>query len=168
MSYLNIARPRLLGILSLALACLGLTACGGSSGDSTQATTTPTVAGAPATSGASTTSPSVSTSTSTPRSTAPAQGAPGATASAGRQAQVFKLALGSYERCLRQSGVALPSASGKTPFSLKGVDTKSAQFKAAAKKCRAVLIGALRSARPAQGSVGGGGSTSSTTTTPSK
>jgi hypothetical protein len=153
MSYLNIARPRLLGILSLALACLGLTACGGSSGGSTQATATPTLAGAPATSRASTTSPpvstSTSTSTSTPRSTAPAQGAPGATASAGRQAQVFKLALGTYETCLRQSGVALPSASAKTPFSLKGVDTKSAQFKAAAKKCRAVLIGALRSARPA-------------------
>lgn len=178
-SNVNIARPPLVAAIVsvLALACLGLAACGGSSGSSTTATATsaPTVAGANSTGAASTpttaappTTASTSNSASTPRPTAPAQGAASAAAGAGRQAQVFKQALGTYEKCLRLNGVALPSTSAKNPFSLKGVDTKSAQFKAAAKKCRAVLIGALRSARPAQGSVGAGGSTSNAKTTPSK
>jgi hypothetical protein len=52
--------------------------------------------------------------------------------------------------CLRQNGVnvPVPNTSGNGPaFNLKGVNTSSPQFRAAALKCRATLIEAFRRKR---------------------
>jgi hypothetical protein len=60
---------------------------------------------------------------------------------------VFRQALTNYAACLRQNGVNLPApnTSGKGPvFSTKGINPSSPQFRAAATKCRSVLIGAFR------------------------
>lgn len=62
----------------------------------------------------------------------------------------FKQGLTKFAACMREHGVAVqaPNTSGKGPiFNIKGIDTKSAQFKAAASRCFSVL----RSAFPARG-----------------
>jgi hypothetical protein len=84
---------------------------------------------------------------------------------------VFKAALAKYGDCLRQNGINLPvpNTSGNGPiFDTKGINTGSAQFKAASVKCRSVLIGAFKRPAGAPGAAGappaggppiGGGST---------
>jgi hypothetical protein len=65
---------------------------------------------------------------------------------------VLRAALAKYGTCLRQNGIKLPApnTSGSGPiFSTKGINTSSPQFRAAATKCRTVLLGAFR--RPAAG-----------------
>ncbi|HEX5310009.1 MAG TPA: hypothetical protein VFW38_13135 [Solirubrobacteraceae bacterium] len=62
----------------------------------------------------------------------------------------FKQALAGFASCMRKNGVNVPSpnTSGKGPvFSTKGLNTESAQFKAAAAKCRPLLSAGFR--RPA-------------------
>jgi hypothetical protein len=72
----------------------------------------------------------------------------------------FKTALAQFATCLRQNGVDVPApnTSGKGPvFDTKGIDTASAQFKAAEAKCQSVLSAAFRHGR---GAGGGGGAPS--------
>jgi hypothetical protein len=54
----------------------------------------------------------------------------------------FKQALAKFATCLRENGVKVPApnTSGKGPiFDTKGIDTSSAQFRAAETKCSAIL-----------------------------
>jgi hypothetical protein len=68
----------------------------------------------------------------------------------------YRQALTAFAACMRQNGVNLPSpnGSGKEPiFSTKGINTASAQFKAAETKCQS----ALRSAFPRRAGAGAAG-----------
>jgi len=72
----------------------------------------------------------------------------------------FRQALTSFAACLRQNGIAIPApnTSGKGPiFSTKGIDTASAKFKEAEKKCRPALIAGLRSGARSGTSAGAAG-----------
>jgi hypothetical protein len=74
----------------------------------------------------------------------------------------FKAALAKFATCLRQNGVNVPApdTSGKGPvFNTKGINTGSAQFKAAESKCQSDLSGAFRhgSSSGAGGPGGGNG-----------
>jgi hypothetical protein len=72
---------------------------------------------------------------------------------------VFKTALAKFATCLRENGVNVPApnTSGKGPvFGTKGINTSSAQFKAAEKKCQSVLASAFRRAPGSGGSEGSG------------
>jgi hypothetical protein len=70
----------------------------------------------------------------------------------------FHQVLVRFSACLRQNGINVgePNTSGKGPiFNTKGINTGSPQFKAATAKCRATLLGALRSkARPGASAAG--------------
>jgi hypothetical protein len=75
----------------------------------------------------------------------------------------FRQGLAKFATCLKQNGVDVPNpnTSGKGPiFSTKGIDTKSAKFRAATVKCHSILIGAFRrppgAAPPAAGQAQGG------------
>jgi hypothetical protein len=81
----------------------------------------------------------------------------GAGAGARFSSPAFKAALAKFATCLDQNGVKVPApnTSGKGPvFDTKGIDTSSAQFKAAEKKCQSDLSGAFH--RPGAGGPGGG------------
>jgi hypothetical protein len=68
----------------------------------------------------------------------------------------YRQVLTAFAACMRQNGVNLPSpnSSGTGPvFNTKGVNTASAQFKAAEAKCQSIL----RSAFPRRPSAAGGG-----------
>ncbi len=59
----------------------------------------------------------------------------------------FKAALAKFATCMRQNGVNVPApnTSGSGPvFDTKGIDTSSAQFKAAEAKCQSDLSGAFK------------------------
>jgi hypothetical protein len=59
----------------------------------------------------------------------------------------FKAALAKFATCMRENGVNVPApnTSGAGPvFDTKGIDTSSAQFKAAEAKCRSDLTGAFQ------------------------
>lgn len=59
----------------------------------------------------------------------------------------FKQALASFAACMRKNGVNVPNpnTSGKGPvFSTRGLDTGSAQFRAASAKCRPALNAGFR------------------------
>jgi hypothetical protein len=63
----------------------------------------------------------------------------------------YRDALTAYATCMKSNGVKLPTpnTSGKGPvFNSTGIDTNSLRFKAAAAKCRSVLLDAFRRARP--------------------
>ncbi len=80
----------------------------------------------------------------------------------------FNAALAKFATCLRQNGVNIsaPNTSGKGPvFSTKGVDTASAQFRAAERKCSATLRAGL-GASPRGGAGATSGSTGQTNTSP--
>lgn len=72
----------------------------------------------------------------------------GASAGAARfKSPAFKAALTKFASCLRENGVKLPppNTSGTGPiFNTKGINTASAQFKAAESKCSSALRGAFR------------------------
>jgi hypothetical protein len=77
----------------------------------------------------------------------------------------LKRAFTKFATCMRESGVnfPLPNTSGKGPiFSAKGVDIRSAKFKAAEVKCRGDLLHAFRAQRGAS-KVGTTGATSGST-----
>jgi len=89
----------------------------------------------------------------------------------------FKAALTKFATCLRQNGVNLapPNTSGNGPiFSTKGVNTASAQFRTAERKCSATLRAGLKASAGARSATGGApgtagatsGSTSQTKTSP--
>jgi hypothetical protein len=70
----------------------------------------------------------------------------------------FKTALTNYAACLRSNGINLPppNTSGSGPiFDTKGIDVKSAQFKAATAKCSSQLRDTFR--RPGTAAPGAGG-----------
>jgi hypothetical protein len=59
----------------------------------------------------------------------------------------FKAALAKFATCMRENGVNVPApnTSGSGPvFDTKGIDTSSAQFKAAEAKCQSDLSGAFK------------------------
>jgi hypothetical protein len=63
----------------------------------------------------------------------------------------YRDALTVYAACMKSNGVKLPTpnTSGKGPvFNSTGINTNSPQFRAAAAKCRSVLLSAFRQARP--------------------
>ena len=67
----------------------------------------------------------------------------------------FKAALTKFATCMRENGVNVPApnTSGNGPiFNTKGIDTSSAQFKAAEAKCQSDLRGAFRRGPGAGGS----------------
>ena len=67
----------------------------------------------------------------------------------------FKAALAKFATCMRQNGVNVPApnTSGSGPvFDTKGIDTSSAQFKAAEAKCQSDLSGAFKRGAGAGGS----------------
>jgi hypothetical protein len=71
----------------------------------------------------------------------------------------FKAALAKFATCLNQNGVKVPApnTSGTGPvFDTKGINTSSAQFKAAEAKCQSDLSGAFRRG-PGAGGPGAGG-----------
>jgi len=71
----------------------------------------------------------------------------------------FKAALAKFATCMKQNGVNVPApnTSGNGPvFDTKGIDTSSAQFKAAEAKCQSDLSGAFRRGPNGGGSGGGG------------
>jgi outer membrane murein-binding lipoprotein Lpp len=84
----------------------------------------------------------------------------------------LKRAFTKFAMCIRESGVKfpLPNTSGKGPiFSAKGVDIRSAKFKAASIKCRGDLLGALRAHRgtvKTQGTAGSPGAAGQTKPSP--
>ena len=62
----------------------------------------------------------------------------------------FHSVLTRFAACMRQNGVNVgePNTSGKGPiFDTKGINTGSAQFKAASANCRGTLLGALKSGK---------------------
>ncbi len=62
----------------------------------------------------------------------------------------FHAVLVRFAACMRQNGVNVgePNTSGKGPiFDTKGINTGSAQFKAASVNCRSTLLGALKSGK---------------------
>ena len=62
----------------------------------------------------------------------------------------FHSVLMRFAACMRQNGVNVgePNTSGKGPiFDTKGINTGSAQFKAASANCRSTLLGALKSGK---------------------
>ncbi len=72
---------------------------------------------------------------------------------------VYQQALAKFATCMRENGVNVPqpNTSGKGPvFNVKGLNTASAQFKAAESKCSVQLQGAFRP-RPGGGPPGGPG-----------
>jgi hypothetical protein len=72
----------------------------------------------------------------------------------------YKAALAKFATCLNQNGVKVPApnTSGNGPvFDTKGINTSSAQFKAAEAKCQSDLAGAFRRGPGAGGPGGGGG-----------
>jgi hypothetical protein len=72
----------------------------------------------------------------------------------------FQAALAKFATCMRQNGVNVPApnTSGSGPvFNTKGLDTSSAQFKAAEAKCQSDLTGAFRHGAGAGGPAGGAG-----------
>ena len=71
----------------------------------------------------------------------------------------FQAALAKFATCMRENGVNVPApnTSGSGPvFDTKGIDTSSAQFKAAEAKCQSDLSGAFRRG-PSAGGAGGNG-----------
>ena len=73
----------------------------------------------------------------------------------------YKAALAKFATCLNQNGVKVPApnTSGNGPvFDTKGINTSSAQFKAAEAKCQSDLAGAFRRG-PGAGGPGGGAGT---------
>jgi hypothetical protein len=84
----------------------------------------------------------------------------------------LKRAFTKFATCMRANGVnfPLPNTSGKGPiFSAKGVDVRSAKFKAASIKCRGDLLGALRAHRGSaktQGTAGSPGAAGQTKPSP--
>ena len=67
----------------------------------------------------------------------------------------FQAALAKFATCMRENGVNVPApnTSGSGPvFDTKGIDTSSAQFKAAETKCQSDLRGAFRRGPGAGGS----------------
>jgi len=153
-------------VLLACLMCLAPAACGGSSNP---AATTGTVDTPAAASSSGAASGPASPGSTTARSPA-AKRAAGARAAAARTQ--FDKALASYSSCLSANGVKLPAANGGRAFSLKGVDTKSPAFKAAAAKCRGVLNAAFRAAAPPKSALASpprapsGGQTSGTPAAP--
>jgi hypothetical protein len=72
----------------------------------------------------------------------------------------FKAALAKFATCMRQNGVNVPApnTSGSGPvFDTKGIDTSSAQFKAAEAKCQSDLSGAFKRGTGAAGGPGTNG-----------
>jgi cytochrome c556 len=72
----------------------------------------------------------------------------------------FKAALAKFATCMRQNGVNVPApnTSGSGPvFDTKGIDTSSAQFKAAEAKCQSDLSGAFKHGTGAGGAPGTNG-----------
>jgi hypothetical protein len=72
----------------------------------------------------------------------------------------YKAALAKFATCLNQNGVKVPApnTSGNGPvFNTKGINTSSAQFKAAEAKCQSDLSGAFRRGPGAGGPGGGAG-----------
>ena len=70
----------------------------------------------------------------------------------------FQAALAQFATCLRENGVNVPApnTSGSGPvFNTKGIDTSSAQFKAAEAKCQSDLRTAFRQGGAAGGAGGG-------------
>ncbi len=71
---------------------------------------------------------------------------------------VYRQALAKFATCMRENGVNVPqpNTSGNGPvFSTKGLNTASAQFKAAETKCSSDLRSSFR-ARPGSGATAGG------------
>ncbi len=69
----------------------------------------------------------------------------------------FHSVLARFAACLRQNGISIgePNTSGKGPiFDTKGINTGSAQFKAATAKCRSTLLYALKPNRAQPGASG--------------
>jgi hypothetical protein len=69
----------------------------------------------------------------------------------------FHAVLARFAACMRQNGVNIgePNTSGSGPvFDTKGINTGSAQFKAASANCRSTLLGALKSNSAHPGATG--------------
>jgi hypothetical protein len=154
MPNLNIARRRpAAGVISiLTLACLGLGACGGSSGTSTNAAATS--AGSTPTSASSSTQASTSTSTqpstSTPtqpltsRSTRPSTSTPQHSGQSSIAA-----AFAARRECLRKSGIALPNPAAGLGAGVKlPKGMTHAQYEAALRKCSGAVSAAPRLNNP--------------------
>ncbi len=142
-------------VLSVAL----LAGCGSSSNTSPSSTN---ASAATATTGAATTG---ATSTGTKAAKGPNAGH-FKRAGARVSSPAFKAALTKFATCLRQNGVNLapPNTSGNGPiFSTKGVNTASAQFRTAERKCSATLRAGLKASAGARSAAGGAPGTAGTT-----
>ncbi len=134
-------RRATIALLVVPLACLGLGACGSSSGGSSSSASTPasthTTAEAPATT--ATTTPPAST---TPTATTPASTTPTSTTSTTeeptiRTAKEFSEV---YE-CLRHNGIPIPPLKSVKSIGKLKVDTNTPQYKAALATCRTKVLG---------------------------
>jgi hypothetical protein len=124
--------------------------------------------------GSSSKTSSASTNASAATATTGAKAAKGPNASHFKRAgarvnsPAFKAALTKFATCLRQNGVNMsaPNTSGNGPiFSAKGIDTSSAQFRTAERKCSATLRAGLGTAKTRR-TAGSPGSVGQTKTSP--
>ena len=151
-------------VLVLLLACLGLAACGSSSGSSSSTTS----ASAPATTTTGATGAKgpnadrfaaireclqkngITLPQRTPGQRRPPGGAGGFLGGGGGarfKSPAFQAALVKFASCMRANGINMPApnTSGSGPiFSTKGLNTASAQFKAAEAKCSGALRSSFR------------------------
>jgi hypothetical protein len=138
----------------LVIAVVALAGCGGSSSGSSTGTSDV----------AKTTASVAATQTASGGGSAGLKGgaAVGRSHSAGRtNGAALRGALVKFASCLRENGVKLPApnTAGKGPvFDTKGVNTKSAQFRAAETKCSGVLRAAFKAGTGRAGSTPGGAS----------
>jgi len=129
-------------LLGLLLAALTLAACGGASSTAGSSSAKASALSAAPAAPTATSKPGTAAKGTTAHTGKPAQGAAGSGSAAQTQ---FKQALSSFAACLRGNGVKLPAAKSGQALSLKGVDTKSAEYRSAVAKCRPVLSAALKS-----------------------
>lgn len=161
------SRARTTAVLSaVALLPAALTACGGSSKAAAgpHASVAPSGGTAPATgtTGSTTAAPAPHTATPSGSKGSSSTAAPGARplaraprVSPAKARQAFVHVLTVFTDCLRKNGINMPkpktSGHGLPLPSTKGINTRSAQYRAATAKCRPVVTEALRSSGIASG-----------------
>ena len=138
---------RLAAVVSLCVIAVTLTlsACGGGSSSSTSSTAADAAASLGGAAGSPST-PSASATTKSETSTGAGASASGSAGSSAVARTRFNQALSNFAACLKSNGVKLPPAKSGKVLSLKGVDTKSTEYRKALAMCRPVLSAALKAA----------------------
>lgn len=125
-----------LAALGIVLACLGLTACGGSSSAPSSGTQLKAAASPPTGTTAAATAPTTATATTaTPSASTGAGGASSGAAVARRRRAAVRVV-----SCMRRNGVDVPEPGPEGYIALKGSTARSSGFQAAEAKCSHVIL----------------------------